>query len=88
MIKEIQVQRDLATFKKKTPNDKSGEIDLGHWRAFKKRNTHLIWPNRGQKYALDSANWTTFANLKQMCDQVYDEMEDARVTVKWSTQIW
>ena len=59
-----QAQRDLVAFKKKNSHGKSGEIGLRYWRAFKKRNTHLICSKRGQKYALDCVNWTNFANFK------------------------
>ena len=50
-----------------------------YWSLFKKRWSHKLVSKRGQKFALDRSNALTYANVKQMYDQVYSCMVDAGV---------
>ena len=51
----------------------------GYWHGFWKRNGNLLECKRGQKYATDRDNWTTYRNFKDMYSHVYNEMVDAGV---------
>ena len=88
LIDGTQVQKDLVEFKKKYSHGKDGTVGYGYWRHFKKRNKHLIRSKRDAKYELNCANWSTYANFKQMYDQVYEQMEDAGAAVKLSLPRW
>ena len=50
-----------------------------YWLLFKKRWSHKLVTKRGQKFAMDRSNSLTYANVKQMYDQVYNCMVDAGV---------
>ena len=50
-----------------------------YWLLFKKRWSHKLVTKRGQKFAIDRSNSLTYANVKQMYDQVYNCLVDAGV---------
>ena len=88
LIKDTQLQQDLIKWKMKYSHGSDGYIGGGYWSLFKKRNAHLIRSKRGQKYELDRASWSTYANFRQMYEQVYDQMVEAGVAVKHDTPQW
>ena len=53
-----------------------------------KKHSDRIRSKRGQKYALDRANWTTYANFAEMYDHCYHEMEVAGVARKLDEPVW
>ncbi len=53
-----------------------------------KRNRNMLVSRRGQKYALDCQNWTTYANFKNMCDHTLEEMCTAGVALKLEVPTW
>ena len=88
LIVGTQVQEDLIKFKQKFSNNVDGTVGVGYWRAFKKRNKHLIRSKKGKRYELNRANWSTYANFAQMYEQIYDEMEEAGLAVKFASPKW
>ena len=36
---------------------------------------------RGEKFVLNRHDWTTYDNIEQMYDVIYDEMLDEKVTI-------
>ena len=57
MIDGQPIQQDLIEWKKKfCKSDATGTVGKSYWRAFMKRNRHMLVSRRGQKYALDRQN--------------------------------
>ena len=77
----------MVEWKRKCLFGNDGTICIGYWKAFKKRNAHLICSKRGQKYELDRDKWTTYANFVQMYDHVYEALEDMNLAEKLDTTI-
>ena len=76
----------MIEWKKKYSHGGDGCVGAGYWQGFKKRNGHLIKSKKGKKnFELDCASWSTYANFKQIYEQVYDEMVDAGVAVKMAS---
>ena len=53
---------------------------------FKKWNGHRIVTKKGAKYDLD--NWTTYANLTDMYNHIYDEMDNSKVATRYGEPAW
>jgi hypothetical protein len=60
----------------------------GWWGGFLKRHEDEIVTKRGKKCALNRHDWTTFENIQQMYDVIYDELVDARVACGLSEHIF
>jgi hypothetical protein len=63
-------------------------LGRGYWRGFMERNGHLIIGKKGQKFAIDCHKWSSYLNISQMYDFVYDEMVDAGVAEKLPEAVW
>ena len=81
LIKGTEIEARVINFKKKLfhRDYDSAELGLRYWSGFKKRWSHKLIMKRGQKFALDRASSTTFANMSKMYDEVYDAMVDCKV---------
>lgn len=88
MISGTDAERDLIAFKRLHSYGEDGTVGLGYWKAFKKRNSHLICSKRGQKYELDRDKWTTYSNFAQMYEHIYELMEDAGVAKRLEVPVW
>jgi hypothetical protein len=67
---------------------RNGKVTTGWWRGFLKRHENEIVTKRGEKFALNRHDWTTFENIQQMYDVIYDELVDARVALALSEPIF
>mmetsp|Transcript_31728 Transcript_31728/g.67253 ORF Transcript_31728/g.67253 Transcript_31728/m.67253 type:complete len:115 (+) Transcript_31728:309-653(+) len=74
-VVNFQMERNLCS-------DEYGRVGKGWWRGFLRRNGHRIVTQRGEKFAVHRSDWTTFDNIKQMYDVIYDEMVDAKIAEK------
>ena len=72
----------MVEWKKQYSNNDLPTVGRGYWANFMKRRGHEICSKRGEKYELDQAQWTTYANFKDMYKHIYMEMEDAGVATK------
>jgi len=88
MIKGTDAQRNLIAWKRKYSFGSSGDVGSQYWRNLKKRNTDKICSKKGQKYELDRACWSTFANFSQMYTQVYEQMVEAKVSIELPDPVW
>ena len=81
LIKGIEIEKKVVAFKKKLFRKDYEDSDLGmrYWHGFKKRWGHKIIMKRGQKFALDRASSTTFANMSKMYDDVYEALVECKV---------
>ena len=59
-----------------------------YWLTFTRRSGDKTCTKKGQKYELDRATWSTYANFEQMYDQIYDMMVEAGVAVKKDYPEW
>jgi len=83
------LQDALIKWKKKyCVSDQSGTIGKAYWRNFMNRNKHRLVSRRGQKYALDRQNWTTYGNFKNMYDHAIEEMVAAGVAEPLEKPTW
>ena len=88
LIEGTEVQQDLIAFQKSRKLGKEdfehGKVTKGWWVGFLKRHEHEIVTKRGEKFALNRAEWTTLPNISQMYDVIYDEFVDAKVAIPCS----
>ena len=87
MIKGTEIEKEVFAWKEKFCAP-APELGRGYWAGFKKRDEHLLVSVRGQKYALDRNNWTTYANFALMYLHIGEEMEEAQVAVKLDDPVW
>eukprot|EP00978_Attheya_sp_CCMP212_P006142 scaffold13838_cov51-Attheya_sp.AAC.1 len=69
-------------------DDVPGLLKTGYWKGFMNRNKHRLVSKKSQKYALDRKDWSTYNNINQMYDDIYDEMTEAGVAVELETPKW
>ena len=53
-----------------------------------RRHGHRLVTKRGKRFACNRAEWTTYPNMKQMYDVVYDEFVDAGIAEQLEEPIW
>jgi hypothetical protein len=86
------MQERLAEFQMRRKLGKKGfqygTLTQGWWYGFLKRNAFRIVTKRGEKFACMRSNWTTYENIAQMYDVIYDEMVDAGVAVYLEVKIF
>ena len=58
------------------------------WRGFLKHHGNEIVIKMGNKFALNRHDWTTFENIQQMYDVIYNELVDVRVAFALSEPIF
>ncbi|KAL3773882.1 hypothetical protein ACHAWO_007202 [Cyclotella atomus] len=83
-LAEFQMRRKLG----KEEGFQYGTLTQGWWYGFLKRNAFRIVTKRGEKFACMRSNWTTYENIAQMYDVIYDEMVDAGVAVYLEVKIF
>lgn len=88
MIEGTDTQTKLIKWKEAHKSNCTGTVGRKYWRNFMKRHGHKIRSKRGQKYSLDRANWSTYANFKDMYDHNIEEMEVAGVAVRRTEPVW
>ena len=49
-------------------------LGLGYWRSFMKRNAHLIRSKKGVKFDNKRAEWCNYLNIKEMYDEIYNNL--------------
>ena len=59
-----------------------GQVGYKYWINFKKRNADKIVTRKGEKFELDSYNWTAYHNFAQMYKCFVDEMKYTMVAKK------
>ena len=57
-------------------------LGLNYWNGFKHRWEHVLTSKRGQKFALDRSNATTFNNMAKMYDDIYESFVECGVAIK------
>ncbi len=79
MISETEMRERLTEFQRiLTSNSKRyGGIGVNWWWGFKKQHASRIVSKKGEKFALNRADWTKLSNIKQMYEYIYEEMVDA-----------
>ncbi len=67
LINGTHFQKEVAEFQMEQKLDQDvfsyGEVGKGLWRGFLKCNGHRIVTQRGEKFAVDRLDWTTFNNI-------------------------
>ena len=87
--KEVTLKKQIIAFKKCHIYDPDApHLGQAYWNGFMKRNGDKLVSKRGQKYATDRANWSTYFNFKSMYINVYDAMVDAGVAVEFDDPVW
>ena len=90
VIKGSTIEDDIIAFKMKRGlyNPQAPLLGATYWQGFMKRNGDKLQCKRGQKYATDRANWSTYHKFLQMYTNVYSEMVNAGVAIKLDTPVW
>jgi len=88
LIHGTDIQKDLVEWKEIHTSNTTGTVGAKYWRNFMRRHGDKIRSKRGAKYSLDRANWSTYANFKDMYDHNYEEMEAAGVAERREEPAW
>ena len=63
-------------------------LGRGYWAGFMARNGREVESKRGEKFAADRDNWSTYRNFDSMYKHCYEEMVHAGVAVKLEQPVW
>ena len=91
LISGNKLEEDLIKWKKENirgTKNISGTVGSGYWAGFMKRRGHQICSKKGEKYELDRASWTTYANFADMYNHIYKEICDTGVARKRKEAAW
>ncbi len=90
LIVGINIQKNVVNFQmgRNLCSDEYGRVGKGWWRGFLRRNGHRIVTQQGEKFAVHQTDWTTFDNIKQMYDVIYDKMVDAKIAAKIDSPVF
>mgnify|MGYP006192873299 CR=1 FL=1 len=79
MIQTTAVSSTLSDFQKICTSNCANYDEVGKnwWRGFQRKLASWIVSKKGEKFALNCADWTKLSNIKQMYDFIYNEMVDA-----------
>jgi hypothetical protein len=92
IIKGTLTEKEVIEFKARySHGDKkseSAELGKGYYNGFLKRNGHRLVSKRGEKFAANRAEWSTYENFVKMYDGVYDEMVDSGVAERLPSPVW
>ncbi len=81
---KFQCENCKGTMKEST---KKGELGMQYWKNFLKRNSHRIVSKRGEKFASNRADWSTYKIFEEMYNHIYIEMEDAGLTAPFDSPV-
>lgn len=81
LVEGTKIEKEVIKFKEKRYKRKFEKASLGqnYWNGFKKRYSHLLTFQRGQKFALDRSAALTFSNINKMYEEVYAAMTECKV---------
>ncbi len=81
MISKTEMEEQLTNFQRARTMTSSrfGTVGKNWWQGFKKRHASLIASKKGEKFALNRADWTKLSNIKQMYEYIYEEMVNANI---------
>lgn len=86
LLEGTETQARLIEFQKSrklgNENFVPGKVGPGWWSGFLKRHGHKIVTKKGERFALNRSQWTTYPNIEQMYDVIYEEMLDAKVAIR------
>ena len=84
LVAGTDTEKKVIAFKNKIYKKNYENADLGqnYWRGFKRRWENVLTSKRGQKFALDRSNATTFTNVHKMYEEVYEALVDCGVATK------
>jgi hypothetical protein len=76
LVKDTGIEEKVIAFKKKYCGINCNTADLGpkYYEDFMKRNGHLLESKRGEKFANDRSEWSSYTNFEFMYDDIYDEL--------------
>ena len=82
LIQGTSVQVELVAFQKTHKLGKQdfeyGTVTKNWWRGFMERHGHKIVTKRGEKFALNRADWTTLPNIRQA--NKYGHAQNIKIT--------
>ena len=83
MLKGTLTEQEVIAFKAKYShgggNVETAELGNGYYYGFLKRNGHALVSKRGEKFAANRSDWSTYEDFARIYDGVYDEMVAAGV---------
>ena len=66
----------------------SAKLGPKYYEDFMKRNKYLLRNKRGEKFAKDRAEWSTYTNFKHMYDHTYEELVASGNAIKLDEPGW
>ena len=92
-IDGTEYQKKLITFKKnrvirQDEDEDLGRVGLTYVQAFMKQWGHKIKNRKPHHFELDHANWTNFANFRQMYDCIEEKLMACNLAQKLDQPVW
>jgi hypothetical protein len=66
----------------------SASLGIGWWKGFSKRFEEILVTKKGEKFAKNRSDWSTESNIRQMYDEIYQNMVNAGVARKLDREVW
>ena len=90
IIAGTKVEEKVIEFKKKIykKNYESAKLGQNYWKGFLRRWGNVLTSKRGQKFALDRSNATTFTNINKMYDEVYEALVESGLATQLNESIY
>ena len=92
LIKGTEVEKQTIAFKAKhcggDPKATSANVGKKYYQGFMKRNRHLLRSKRGESFANDRSEWSTYTNFKHMYAHTYEELVESGNAIKLSHPVY
>jgi hypothetical protein len=89
LIKGSEFEEQINKFKlqRQIPLDPN-PLGIGWWRGFSKRYKEILVTKKGEKFAKNRSDWSTERNIRQMYDEIYNNMVEAGIAVRLDDKLW
>jgi hypothetical protein len=92
VLKGTLTEQEVIAFKARySHGDKNAvlaKLGKGYYYGFLKWNEQKIVSKRGEKFAANQADWSTYDNFATMDDGVYNEMVAAGISQRLDEKVW
>ena len=90
LIEGTSHQKNLVHYNKTLKLQHKGltSVSAAYWRAFLKKNYHLLDSDTGTTQAVCCKEWSTHLNMTNRSNPVYDIIDEAGVLEKLEEPVW
>ena len=68
--------------------DDLGQVGKSYWRAFLRKNEHILRCKSGKKYSIDRSNFSTYINTFDMYEHIEKVLIESGLATKFPDPVW